>query len=365
MDNTELHYVTYDPDAVFEAMLTAYLEAGGDTIFGGDEKEMLLRAVQAIIVQAFAGVDNGLRMGTLRYAVGEYLDIIGDTRGCPRKQAVKATLTATITETTDGTASTLEAGTLLTATGEKLYALNEAVSITGTGATHTVRLTCTTAGADGNGLPTGTALQFMLPQDGVATVVTSSDAIGGENTEDDEAYRERIRMHSATLTTTGTALQYESTAKDVSQDVVDAKALNEGAGVVGVYIIVDDDADPTTTVNAVSTKLNDPDYRPLTDTIIVSEADKLTYTINVEYRGETGVDIADSVSSAVATYADWQNNKIGQAFNPDRLMALLYQSGCTRVTWDAGSSFNGGPVQYTEIDARKRCLGTINVRRLN
>lgn len=364
MDNNELHYLTYDPNAVFLEMLTAYLEAGGDTIFGGDEKEMLLRAVQAIIVQTFAGVDNALRMGTLRYAVGEYLDSIGDTRGCKRKQATKASMTAEITESNDHRTHTLEVGLLLTANGEKLYALNEEVQLTGSGETHEVKLTCTEAGAFGNGLPSGTLMQFLIAQDGVVSVLTTSESIGGADEEDDESYRESIRMHSAVLTTTGTAIQYESSAKDVSLDVVDAKAINEGSGVVGVYIVIDEDADPETVINAVKERLNQPDVKPLTDTVTVAEATKINYTINVEYRGETGVDIEEAVKNAAASYSIWQDSTIGQAFNPDRLMALLYHAGCTRVTWGAGSSFNGGTVQYTEIEPRKRCYGTVNVRRV-
>ena len=73
MDSTELHYVTYDPDAIWKEMMLAYITAGGDVLYPGDEKEMLLRSVQADIVQVFAGVDNALRMQTLRYAVGDYL----------------------------------------------------------------------------------------------------------------------------------------------------------------------------------------------------------------------------------------------------------------------------------------------------
>ena len=42
MDDTELHYVTYDPDEIMQEMMVAYLNAGGDLLYAGDEKEMLL-----------------------------------------------------------------------------------------------------------------------------------------------------------------------------------------------------------------------------------------------------------------------------------------------------------------------------------
>ena len=73
MDDTELHYLAYDADEMFQEMLVAYMGAGGSVIRAGDEKEMLLRGVQSTFMLAFAGIDNALRMATLRYAVGEYL----------------------------------------------------------------------------------------------------------------------------------------------------------------------------------------------------------------------------------------------------------------------------------------------------
>ena len=61
MDDTELHYVTYDPKAIWLDMMMAYIEAGGDILYPGDEKEMLLRSVLADVVQVLANVDNALR----------------------------------------------------------------------------------------------------------------------------------------------------------------------------------------------------------------------------------------------------------------------------------------------------------------
>ena len=130
MDN-ENHYLAYDPEELWKEMIVAYVEAGGDILYPGDEKEMLLRGVQAIVTQVFAGVDAALRMDTLRYAVGEYLDIYGEKRNCIRIPAEAATCTVEIKFRASGTAKTLAAGTALTADGEHLYLLTEAVEQTG------------------------------------------------------------------------------------------------------------------------------------------------------------------------------------------------------------------------------------------
>ena len=44
MDN-EIHYLAYDPEELWKEMIVAYVEAGGDILYPGDEKEMLLRGV--------------------------------------------------------------------------------------------------------------------------------------------------------------------------------------------------------------------------------------------------------------------------------------------------------------------------------
>ena len=43
--DTELHYLTYSPDDIWQEMQQTYIENGGDILYPGDEKEMLLRGV--------------------------------------------------------------------------------------------------------------------------------------------------------------------------------------------------------------------------------------------------------------------------------------------------------------------------------
>ena len=35
MDSTELHYLTYDPEEIWEEMMVSYVEAGGDILYPG------------------------------------------------------------------------------------------------------------------------------------------------------------------------------------------------------------------------------------------------------------------------------------------------------------------------------------------
>lgn len=361
MDTSGIHYLTYDPEKIFKEMQYAFIENGGDVLYPGDEKEILLRAVQSIMVQAFAGVDNALRMATLHYAVGDYLDIYGQNRGCNRIQAQAARAMVEIKFRATGTAGVIAAGTAVTADGEHLYSLDEDVAQTGYQQTICVKVTAFDMGSSGNGLLAHTQMQFLIPQDAVESVFCVKDAEGGQEREDDETYRDRIRSFGLTNITTGPKVQYEAAAKDVTSEIMDARAVNLGAGKVGIALLLASDTGAAAIIHNVEEAVNSTKVRPLTDNVSVYRAAEISYTLNVMYKAESGNGIASAVAAAVTDYQKWQDGTIGRAFNPDRLMAACYQAGASRVIWGEGSNFNGGEVAYTEIDENAHCKGTISL----
>lgn len=364
MDNTELHYLTYDPQEIWDQMMINYVEAGGDILYPGDEKEMLLRSVQADIVQIFAGVDNALRMQTLRYAVGPYLDMIGELRGCNRIVSSPAKATVTISTNATGTTGVLEAGTTMTADGSVFYALTEDLTLSEYQQDVTVEVECTQVGEIGNALTAGTEMQLSTSAyaEHINSIIVATDAAGGNEEEDDDTYRERIREYGLSSISTGPAQQYESAAKAVSTNILDAKALNLGNGSVGIYLIFESSTGKAAIMQEVLDTLSADDTRPLTDYVHVYEATDIPYVLNILYEYNSGQNVSEAISEAVNEYKEWQENHIGRPFNPDRLMTSLYQAGCTRVTWGAGSVFGtNGAVEYTEIEPNERCKGTISL----
>ena len=361
MDNTELHYIAYDPEAMWTDMMMAYIEAGGDVLYPGDEKEILLRGVQQILFLAFAGVDNALRMDTLRYALRDYLDIYGQKRNCYRIEAAAATATVQITFGATGEVRTIPAGTPLTQDGETLFTLVEDVAQTGYAGTATAEIICSRTGSVGNGLLSGAEMQFLIPQDGVISVFCTVSASGGKEREDDETYRERIRVYGLTRLTTGPETQYEAMAMEVTNEILDANAINLGGGNVGIYLLLKSETGADAILQEVADRLNGESVRPLTDNVTVARATPVTYTLNIQYSVSPQSNAESALAAALQEYQKWQDQTIGQTFNPDKLMALLYQAGAIRVTWGSGSNFDGGPVAYTPIEQYQYCKGTITM----
>lgn len=361
LDTTEIHYITYDPEAMWDEMVAAYVAEGGDVLYPGDEKEIFLRSVLTVMVLAYAGVDNALRMQTLRYAVGDYLDIVGENRFCPRIEASAATGTVKITFQATGKAGVMAAGTSMTPDGERFYTLTQDVVQTGYAQEVTAKVECSESGSYGNGITSGTQMQLAIVNPAIISIIATEDIAGGEEREDDETYRERIRMHGLASITTGPAKQYETVAMGVTSEIIDAKALNNGDGVVLIVLLLKQNEGAGAILKSVQAALNPEDVRPLTDSVSVVQAKDIAYTLNVKYKLDAQSNSTQALSDAVNEYQDWQDNTIGRAFNPDRLIANLYKAGATRVIFGTGSNFGGDAVEYTEIAKDARCKGTISL----
>ena len=361
VDATETHYITYDPEEIWDAMIDAYIDAGGDVLYAGDEKEILLRAVQAIAVSILAKVDTALRMDTLTYAVREFLDLYGEKRNCPRIKAAPATTTVQISFRNSNYAQIIPAGTELTADGVVLYHLTEDIEQTGFTQTVQAAIECSEEGVIGNGLAEGTQMQFIKSNDAVLSIYTVADAAGGQDEEEEEDFRERIRNFGLASVTTGTSTLYEAASMAVSSEILDAKALNDGGGTVGIYLILADGASSTALIQAVTDALSPEDVRPLTDDVQVYLASAVNYTLHVKVWYPSSANLATAIMDAKDEYQDWQDHKVGRAFNPDMLTASLYQLGATRVQFASGDGIGGAGAVYTEIAARAHCVGTIDV----
>lgn len=359
----DVHFLTYDPDEMWAAGVQAYMEAGGNVLYPGDEKEMHLRGVQNVILLMFAGVDTALRMATLTDAVGSYLDMKGEDRLCPRIEASPAVAKVRISFKATGKALIIPAGAKMTADGMAFYAMVEAVEHTGLEQETDATVACVTAGVAGNGVPAGTVMRFVDGYAAVVKVTTTEASWGGQEREDDDTYRERIRQYGLASVTTGPASQYEAIARGVSTEVLDAKAVNSGAGQVKIYVILRAEEGAQSVLQQIETACAPEDARPLTDLVTAEVAQGIPYHISLSYKLPENATsgMTNAIGEKVNDYIEWQNNTLGRAFTPEMLISGLYGAGAVRVVLNEDSHFNNGACEYTEIDPGQRCAGTVTV----
>lgn len=360
MDTNGTHYIHYDPDTIWELIIGTYIAEGGDILYPGDEKEILLRAVQALLVQGFAVVDNALLMDSLQYTADDFMDIYGSKRNCYRIEAQAAEAEVEIIFSPGTMNLTIPAGTALTADGQRMYKTKSVINQNAYAQKVTATIVAEESGAAGNGLTAGTEMQFCISNPGVSSVTVITSASGGRDRENDDNYRERIREYGLASITTGPRQQYEQVARSVSVDVLDAKAVQTAPCAVCVYLIIAESADADAMQNEVLEALSGETDRPLTDLLSIAMAEEVPYALSVNITLEGTVTSA-ALQDVVNEYQAWQDNEIMRPFNPDRLLAMLYQAGVSRVQWADGSNFNGGEVAYTTIGESQRCRGTITL----
>lgn len=360
---SDVHFVTYDPDEMWNAGIKAYMEAGGSVLYPGDEKEIHLRGVMYILMLTLAGVDTGIRMNTLQDAVGAYLDLKGDGNNCPRIEESSATAMVRITFQASGKSQTIPAGSILTADGAVFWSLMEDVVQTGYSQETETVIACNTGGNTGNGVPAGTALRFVEGYPAVVKVTTLEESTGGQEREDDETYRERIHQFGLAAITTGPARQYEAIARAVSSEVLDAKAVFDGPSRVKVWTLLKSESGAEALLKKIKEACSPDNKRPLTDFVSAEQGVKLPYIMAIKYKlpEDATASMTQAITDEIDAHLEWQNNTLGRPFNPERLISRIYNAGAVRVVLGEESHFNGGACEYTEIDEGARCDGTVSI----
>lgn len=129
--------------------------------------------------------------------------------------------------------------------------------------------------------------------------------------EDDESYRQRIRLSWYARNTAGAREAYEYYARGVGSIVLDAHAYgppDTEPGYVDVYVLsAEGDGTPSADLMAaVNDALSPEDVRPLTDFVTVKAPDIIRYSVDATLVISTGPDtdaVVTAAKEALASYA--------------------------------------------------------------
>lgn len=356
-------YLNFDPEELWQGMQQTYVACGGDILYPGDPVEIGLRAALAMGVGILSSVEARIRSRTLRHATGSHLEEYGEDEGCPIIGDTAAKGRVAMTFAASGAARTIPAGLQMTADGMRFYATLHDIAVTGYAQTVGAEIACTQAGSLGNGISAGTEMQLAKNDPIVERIIVTEAISGGNDREEDDTYRERIRVSKLSSVTTGPSGAYEAQALAVSSQILDARTLNDGPCAVCTYLVFEDGADADALIADVLKAQNPDTSRPLNDNVRAVQAEGLAYTLDVGFTlpESATAATAQAISEAVSEYQAQQDRKLGMAFNPDMLVSKLYTAGAIRVVVAGSSTFNGGDAQYTAIGQSQYCLGTVNL----
>lgn len=297
-----------------------------------------LYAAAAQIYQAMKYVDIKGKMDTVKYSVGDFLDLLGAFRcGATRNQAAAAVTTIRFTlSAARASVTAVPQGTRIAA-GQLFFATSAYAEIPAGGLTADIPATCMTAGETGNGLSPGElkTLVDLVPY--VQSVENTSTSSGGADRESDESFAARIFIAPGKYSTAGSRNGYEYHVQDYSSAIGGVHvSSDQAAGTVDIVFVMADGSLPSAEmISAMSQHMSAETLRPMNDLVTVRAPAEVKYTVSLTYYinqsdNNRAAAIQQAVSAAVDSYIAWQR-KIGRDINPSKLLALVMGAGVKRA----------------------------------
>lgn len=338
--NSNYQFVSTDTAALVTQLIASYEQMTGITVRPASPERLFIQWVASVIVQERALNNYTGNQNIPSRATGADLDALGElfySQVRPQAQPAITTQRFYISEPQPnsilipfGTRVTDKEGTLVWETIADAY-----IPI---GDNYVdVIVQCQEPGVIGNGYAPGQidVLVDVFPYYERCENLTESE--NGADAATDDEYYELMRASMDSFSTAGPEGAYAYYARQVSTRIADVVLTTPNPGQVNIYVLMDDGTIAGEEIkNAVYEACNDRFVRPLTDYVVVDDAEVVSYDIDFTYyisRSQTAsaADIEAAVNAAVDKYIVWQSAKLGRDINPSRLIGLLMETGIKRV----------------------------------
>ncbi|MBX0311242.1 MAG: baseplate J/gp47 family protein [Sulfurihydrogenibium sp.] len=331
-------FVNTDATYYESLLIDAYEKITNRTLYPADPERLLINLqTYATTLLAIAINETG-KQNLLAYATGENLDKLAEFYGVVRLQAQPAQTTLRFyIDTPLNFDVVIPAGTRATPDNNLFFATLQEAKIPAGSLSVDVLAICNVAGSIGNGFSIGqiNKLVDVLPY--VSKVENITISMYGTDTEDDDRFRERIRLSIERFSNAGSRQAYIYHTLSAHQDIEDVEVYSPNPGQVKVIFTTKGGNIPSQDmINTVTNYLSDDKVRPLTDQVIVSAPTIINYDINFTYyinnKDEAKVSIIqNAVNQAVNDFVNWTKSKIGRDVLPEELIARVKEAGAYRI----------------------------------
>ena len=188
-------FVDIDPGTIVPQLVQDFEDYLGVVLGAGDQRREFLQGFGYALTTALQTIEATGEKELLETSFGQYLDKLGALVGVERRPAAAATCTVQFTlSNAQPQAVTVPQGTRVTPDGALFFATTETLVIASGQTSGTVLCEATEPGAQYNGYLPGQISQLVDGVSYVAAVSNTTESGGGADIEDDDSYRERIRM---------------------------------------------------------------------------------------------------------------------------------------------------------------------------
>lgn len=338
--NPDYPFISTDVESTVADLTASYEKLTGTTVHPASPERMLIQWLADVITQQRVQANYAANQNIPSRAEGETLDALGElflAVSRPEAKAATCTMRFAISEA-QATAILIPSGSRVTdASGALTWQTVQDVYIPIGSTTVDTQAQCQTAGAIGNGYALGqlnTLVDIYDYYSGCQNITVSD---GGADQATDDEYYQLMRDSMDRLGSAGARGGYLYYAKQVSTEIADVAVNSPTPGVVKLYVLMQNGALAGEEMkNKVLAACNEDKTRPLTDLVLVEDAETVSYDIQLTYylysnSPKSAAEIADGVNQAVQRYQQWQCAKLGRDINPDELREYLYHTGIKRV----------------------------------
>lgn len=334
MELADIKFVETDAQTINTSLINGFEEALGDTLYPSDERRIFLNQQTQVIVALKNDINNSGKENLLRYATKEKLDALGEFQGATRLPAQKAKTVCRITLSSPRNTSTIiTKGKKVTPDGVLFFVLSNDVTIPANISSALAEFEAAETGEIYNEFAPGQIKNIVDPIPYVSSIVNIEESIGGADIEDDDRFRERIRLAPKSFSVAGPEGAYEYWAKTADVNITDVYVDSPSPGTVKIITLLKNGEIPNQEVlDKVLTVCSARDVRPLTDKVEVGTPTIIEYNIDLTYYLDKQLQTEESkfrkniegqsldfMDGAIKEFINWQQEKLGRAINPDEL----------------------------------------------
>jgi len=334
----DIKFIETDPLYWESLLIDAYEKITQRPLYPADPERLLINLQTYASALLAIAINETAKQNLLAFAKGQYLDALAELYGVKRLPARKAQtiLRFYLAEPLDFDV-VIPAGTRVTAGGDIYFATLQEAKIPAGSLYVDVPAECSEAGTIGNGFSIGQIKNLMDPLPYISSVSNITMSLFGADEEDDERFRERIRLSIERFSNAGSKQAYIYHTLSAHQDIEDVEVYSPAPGQVKVIFTLKGGNIPDESMLSLIWKyLSSERVRPLTDQVLVSAPEVVYYDIDLTFyvnrKDAPKLSfIQSAVEKAVGDFVSWTKSKIGRDILPEELIRLVKQAGAYRV----------------------------------
>lgn len=375
----DFNIIDINPEKDEKDAVALFEKETGKTLYPAQSERISISVFNKLFNLFKIQVNEAFKNLLLPYAKGIFLDIIGAFLGCPRLSASQAVAVLLIKlYETFSFDKTIPKGTEIeTSDGEYIFTTDKDVTIKAGELTAEVNITSVLAGSVLN-YKKDEITNLIQNYEYVESVTNITDATGGSDAEEDEAYRERLYIAAEKSSTAGPSMAYKYFAMSADKTITDVQVecIQEDASIsisgqtyiekdgiidndiihaqvnystgnfsitlkeqeialdvkippcarVDIYALTKDGAPSESIINKIYAEVNCEERRPLSDYVVVSSAVKGEFSIKSKVFIASDADynsVVSRVQAALNNYLSELRLKLNRPVIPSEIIALI------------------------------------------